>query len=307
MGIDLRLLRTSAAVATVAPARETQTAAASVVRFDTHQRIQHVLMMSSFITLALTGLPQKFSDLSVSQWWVDLLGGLQMVRWIHRTAGVVMLTDCLYHLSYLGYRLGVQRLTGPLRMIPTPKDARDLVQTLLYFLGLMSTKPKFDRFSYLEKFDYWAVFWGIVMIGGSGVVLMFPVLATTLLPGQVLPIAITIHSDEAILAVGWILVVHMFNVHLAPWVFPFNPAIFTGKITAHYCAEEHPLEWERITAAAASSGETAAAPVIAAGQSKAPARARTASAPRRAWTSARGRAASALTHAPARFRRLWRH
>ena len=314
MGIDLRLLRTNAAVATVAPARETRTAVASVVRFDTHQRIQHVLMMSSFITLALTGLPQKFSDLSVSQWWVDLLGGLQMVRWIHRTAGVVMLTDCLYHLSYLLYRVGVQRLTGPLRMIPTPKDARDLVQTLLYFLGLVSTKPKFDRFSYLEKFDYWAVFWGIVMIGGSGVALMFPVLATSLLPGQVLPIAIAIHSDEAILAVGWILVVHMFNVHLAPWVFPFNPAIFTGKVTAHYCAEEHPLEWERMTAAAAPSGQTAAVVVASVGQSKTPARVRTAaaapriaSAPRRAWSSARSRAASAMTHAPERFRRLWRH
>jgi hypothetical protein len=143
---------------------------------------------------------------------------------------------------------------------------------------------------------------------------MFPVLATSLLPGQVIPIAIAIHSDEAILAVGWILVVHMFNVHLAPWVFPFNPAIFTGKVTAHYCAEEHPLEWERMTAAAAPSEQTAAVVVASFGQSTTPAKPRagaagprTASAPRRAWRSARGRAASALTDAPARFRRMWRH
>ena len=249
MGSDVRLLRSGAAVALIAPPRA-RTAVQSVIRFDRHQRVQHVLMMSSFITLALTGLPQKFSDLSVSQWWVATLGGLEIVRAIHRTAGLIMLSDCVYHLAYLAYRVGVQGRLGPLRMLPGPKDLRDVGRTLFYFLGLAPEKPKFDRFSYLEKFDYWAVFWGIVMIGGSGLILMFPVLATRQLPGQVIPLAITIHSDEAILAVGWILVVHMFNVHLAPWVFPFNPAIFTGKLTARQCAEDHPLEWERITASA---------------------------------------------------------
>jgi formate dehydrogenase subunit gamma len=205
-------------------------------------------MMSSFITLALTGLPQKFSDLSVSHWWVSLLGGLEVVRIIHRTAGIIMLTDCMYHLAYLVYRMGFQGRMGPLRMLPTPRDGIDMAETIFYFLGLKEQKPKFDRFNYIEKFDYWAVFWGIAMIGTSGLLLMFPVIATQLLPGQVLPVAITIHSDEAILAVGWILVVHMFNVHLAPWVFPFSPAIFTGKMTAHQCAEDHPLEWQRIVA-----------------------------------------------------------
>ena len=249
MGLDLRIagLRADAQPMTMARSRA-RVAIQSVVRFDEHQRIQHVLMMSSFITLALTGLPQKFSDLSVSQWWVSTLGGLEMVRIIHRTAGIIMLSDCMYHLAYLVYRMGFQGRMGPLRMLPTPKDGIDMAQTIFYFLGLQERKPKFDRFNYIEKFDYWAVFWGIAMIGTSGLLLMFPVLATQLLPGQVLPIAITIHSDEAILAVGWILIVHMFNVHLAPWVFPFSPAIFTGKMTAHQCAEDHPLEWQRIVA-----------------------------------------------------------
>jgi cytochrome b subunit of formate dehydrogenase len=253
MGLDLRIatLRADAPAMPVAKSRA-RVAIQSVVRFDTHQRIQHVLMMSSFITLALTGLPQKFSDLSVSQWWVSTLGGLEMVRIIHRTAGTVMLTDCVYHLSYIVYRMGFQGRMGPLRMLPTPKDGIDMAQTIFYFLGLQEQKPKFDRFNYLEKFDYWAVFWGIAMIGTSGLLLMFPVLVTQFLPGQVLPVAITIHSDEAILAVGWILIVHMFNVHLAPWVFPFSPAIFTGKMTAHQCAEDHPLEWERIVAKSGS-------------------------------------------------------
>jgi cytochrome b subunit of formate dehydrogenase len=249
-------MRSRAVVAAPAASRKARAAEESIVRFDAHQRVQHFLMMSSFITLALTGLPQKFSDLEVSQWWVASLGGLQTVRAIHRTAGVIMLSDCMYHLGYLAYRMGIQRRLGALRMVPSPNDVGDVVQTLLYFLGVKLEKPKFDRFSYMEKFDYWAVFWGIVMIGGSGLILMFPVLASRLLPGQMIPVAITIHSDEAILAVGWILVVHMFNVHLAPWVFPFNPAIFTGKMTAQRCAEEHPLEWERI----ASVGQAPAAP-----------------------------------------------
>ncbi len=222
---------------------------AQVVRFNTHQRVQHLLMMSSFIVLALTGLPQKFSDLGVSRWWVDSLGGLETVRDIHHVAGFVMLADCAYHLGYLCYRIGVQRRLGCLRMIPTVQDVRDALRTVLYFLGLAPDKPRFDRFSYLEKFDYWAVFWGIAIIGGSGLALMFPVAVTHVLPGQAVRVALTLHSDEAILAVGWILVMHMFNVHLAPWVFPFNPAIFTGKLSASRYAEDHPLEWARLEAA----------------------------------------------------------
>lgn len=206
-------------------------------------------MMSSFIVLALTGLPQKFSELGVSQWWVASLGGLETVRTIHHVAAFIMLTDCAYHLSYLMYRIGVQRRFECLRMVPTFKDLREGLQMMLYFLGLAPEKPKFDRFSYLEKFDYWAVFWGIVIIGGSGLILMFPVAVTSLMPGQTVSLALTLHTHEAILAVGWILIMHMFNVHLAPWVFPFNPAIFTGKLSARRYAEDHPLEWARLEAA----------------------------------------------------------
>jgi cytochrome b subunit of formate dehydrogenase len=205
-------------------------------------------MMSTFIILAITGLPQRFSEMGLSQWWVGTLGGLETVRNIHRTAGIIMLADCVFHVGYLIHRIGVQRQTGPLRMIPNRQDALDVLQTIRYFLGTAHDKPRFDRFSYLEKFDYWAVFWGIAMIGVSGLILMYPVLAAELLPGQAIPTALTIHGDEALLAVGWILIMHMFNVHLAPWVFPFNPSIFTGKVKARRYAEEHPAEWDRLMA-----------------------------------------------------------
>ncbi len=224
-----------------------------VVRFDGHQRLQHFLMMSSFIVLALTGLPQKFSGLAISQWWVSSLGGLEAVRTVHRAVGIVMLADCVYHVAYLFYQIAVRRRFGALRMIPAPKDLQDVSQTILYFLGLAGEKPKFDRFSYLEKFDYWAVFWGIAVIGGSGLVLMFPVRTTDFLPGQTIAIALAMHSDEALLAVGWILIVHMFNAHLAPWIFPFDPTIFTGRVRVERYAEEHPLEWAQIAPADPSS------------------------------------------------------
>jgi formate dehydrogenase subunit gamma len=304
MGIQLRTNSSRAAAAAVAPAARTRPAVETVVRFDPHQRIQHILMMSSFITLALTGLPQKFSDLSVSQWWVATLGGLEMVRTIHRTAGIIMLTDCLYHLTYLFYRMGVQRQLGPLRMLPTPKDARDMALTLLYFVGVQPEKPKFDRFTYLEKFDYWAVFWGICMIGGSGLMLFFPVIATSVLPGQALQIAITIHSDEAVLAVGWILVVHMFNVHLAPWVFPFNPAIFTGRLTAKQVAEDHPLEWERMMAAQRNPRPVPATATIDVKRRAAAARA-TAAPKRTAVRRAAVWLAAVSRRARAPYRKLW--
>lgn len=236
------------------PERLEATGAAYVVRFDRHQRLQHFVLLSSFIVLALTGLPQKFSGLEISQWWVSSLGGLETVRNIHRVTGFVMLSDCLYHVGYLSFRIAVQRRFGALRMIPTPKDLHDIAQTLFYFLGFAEEKPKFGRFSYLEKFDYWAVFWGIAVIGGSGLVLMFPVKATDFLPSQTIAVALVMHSDEALLAVGWIVIVHMFNAHLAPWIFPFDATIFTGKMRAERYAEEHPLEWAQLESATAPDG-----------------------------------------------------
>src|SRR3990172_5683235 len=176
-----------------------------VVRFDAHQRLQHFLMLSCFIVLALTGLPQKFSSLEISQWWVSSLGGLEVVRNIHRAAGLFMLGDCLYHVGYLCFRIAVQRRYGALRMIPTPKDLQDIAHTMFYFLGFAREKPKFDRFSYLEKFDYWAVFWGIAVIGGSGLILMFPVKATDYLPSQTIAVALAMHSDESLLSVALII------------------------------------------------------------------------------------------------------
>ncbi len=130
-------------------------------------------------------------------------------------------------------------------MIPRPQDFIDLWVHFLYFLG-KRPPPKFDRFTYWEKFDYWAVFWGVLIIGLSGLVLWFPELGTKFLPGIVLNIAQIMHSDEAVLAVGFIFVVHMFNTHLRPEKFPVDMSVFTGKVTQEELERERALEWERM-------------------------------------------------------------
>jgi formate dehydrogenase subunit gamma len=237
----------------------------SIVRFDVHQRIQHVLMFSSFIVLAVTGLPIKYSGWAISQSWLGAMGGIGNARAIHHAAAWVMIADCVYHVIYLLVGLTILKRPFPTKMLPSLQDFRDLAHDIKYTVGLSKEPPKFDRFSYREKFDYWAVFWGILIMVGGGLVLMFPVAATKILPGWAVPFALVAHSDEALLAVGWILIVHMFFAHLAPKIFPMNKSIFTGRVPIRLYREEHPLEYARIVAAATAplpAEEEIAPPVL---------------------------------------------
>lgn len=220
----------------------------AILRFDIHQRIQHFLMMSSFMTLALTGLPQKFFELTASRNFIAFLGGLESVQFIHRFAAYVMMVSCVYHLIYLINTIILKKNLGPLGMLPNLKDVTDVRQTVLYWLGFVDDAPKFGRYTYLEKFDYWAVFWGIFIMGGSGLILWFPVLITKFIPGGFVPVAHAAHSDEAILAIGWIGIVHILRAHFWPGIFPFNTTIFTGKISVNRMMKEHPLEYNRLIA-----------------------------------------------------------
>lgn len=222
----------------------------SIRRFDIHQRIQHIMMFSSFIILAMTGLPIKFSDWGVSTWWIGVWGGIDNMRTVHHGAAWVMIASCVYHIMYLLISITVLRRPFPTHMLPRLQDVKDFIQDMKYHIGLTDEKPEFGRFSYREKFDYWAVGWGIVMMVGGGLVLMFPVGAAKILPGWAIPMALVAHSDEAVLAVGWILIVHMYFAHLHPLVFPMNKSIFTGKVPMHQYREEHALEYAEIMTAA---------------------------------------------------------
>jgi cytochrome b subunit of formate dehydrogenase len=216
--------------------------AEEIVRFDIHQRLQHFVMMAAVLVLVFTGLPQKFPDWGTSQWLIGVWGGLDSARYIHRFAGLLLITNSLYHLGYVAFSTVVLRKPLPIAMIPTPRDVADFFQDLQYWFGRSSVRPRFGRFSYREKFDYWAIFWGMPVLAASGLVLMFPVLVSKFLPGDAVSVALVAHSDEAILAVLWIFIVHFFFVHLNPRFFPLNRAMFTGKMTRRLYAEEHPLE-----------------------------------------------------------------
>lgn len=219
-----------------------------LLRFDRHQRIQHFVLMASFILLAFSGLSLKWHDLGISQWWVAVLGGMENNRGLHHFSAWAMVLVCAYHAIYILTSIAILKRPFPYQMIPQVKDFVDFKHDLQYYFGLRKSRGRYDRFNYREKFDYWAIFWGMPVMGGSGFILMFPVFASKLLPNWAIPIALVAHSDEAVLAVGWIFIVHMFFAHLAPSVFPFNKTIFTGKTTFESYQHEHPVEYERIIA-----------------------------------------------------------
>ena len=233
----------AAVTETLSPARAL---AEKITRFDIHQIIQHAGLMVSFILLVITGFPLKFSESAISQWWVGIWGGIEVIRSVHHFAAWVMVGVCLYHLAYILYTTLILKRPLPVKMIPSGQDFVKLFQELGYFMGLRKEKPRFDRFNWKEKFDYWAIFWGMPVMAGSGFILMYPVLVTKFLPGWAVPAALVAHSDEALLALTWIFLVHIFFNHFTPGVFPLNTSIFTGKVSRERYHREHPLEYERM-------------------------------------------------------------
>ena len=215
-----------------------------VVRFSLRQRIEHITVMLLFITLSLTGLPQKFYD----SWWATpiilFLGGIDRVRWVHRAAGIAFTLVTMIHLTTA---IGLV-VTGrsPLSLVPTRKDFTDAIQTLKYYMGVTDEHARFDRFDYRQKFEYWGLVLGAVVVISTGLVLYFPLLATTYLPGEVVPAAKLAHGNEGLMAFLVVIVWHIYNAHLSPDVFPFDTSIFTGKVRRERVAHEHPLEFARL-------------------------------------------------------------
>ncbi len=218
-----------------------------ITRFDIHQIIQHAGLTVSFILLVVTGLPLKFHNWAISQWWIGVWGGIENTRAVHHFAAWVIVIVCLYHLAYLWYTIVILKRPFPVNIIPSGQDFVNLFQELLYFTGLRKERPEYDRFNWREKFDYWAIFWGMPIMAGSGFILMYPVLMTKFLPGWVVPASLIAHSDEAMLALTWIFMVHIFFNHFSPGIFPINTSIFTGRVPKERYQREHPLEYERLT------------------------------------------------------------
>ena len=228
----------------------------TVLRFDIHQRIQHWLMLAGVILLALTGWPLRgagavetigMSDFTQrvesSRKFLAVFGGAHGAGIVHRVAAVMIILSGVYHLLYLTFL--AKKRTLPLSMVPTLKDAFDIRDNITFMLGLSKERPKFERFNYLEKFDYWAVFWGIIMMVGSGFIFWFPVQFAKVFPTWLLASAQIVHGEEATLAAIFLFVVHFYNVHLKPSIFPMNWAWLNGQTTLEYMKEEHAAEYEK--------------------------------------------------------------
>jgi cytochrome b subunit of formate dehydrogenase len=224
-------------------------------RFTRLNRGLHALMIVSFISLALTGMTLKFSYTSWAAFLSRRLGGFESAGFIHRAAATLMFGLFLAHLWDLN-RLRreehggswIRLLLGPGSMLFTRKDLEDFVGSLKWFVG-RGPRPRYGRWTYWEKFDYFAVFWGIFVIGSTGLMLWFPVFFTRLLPGWLINVATIIHSDEALLATGFIFTVHFFNTHLRPEKFPMDTVVFTGRMPVAEFKRDKPAEYEDLVRA----------------------------------------------------------
>jgi cytochrome b subunit of formate dehydrogenase len=230
------------------------------VRFSVRQRVEHFSIMVLFTVLAVTGLPQKFFEQGVSVWIIETLGGVDTIRAVHRVAGLLFSALAAIHVS--GVVLEVLKGRSRFSMVPTRKDFSDAILTLRYYLGVSDQQARFDRFDYRQKFEYWGLILGAVVVIVTGIVLYWPVMAARVLPGEFIPAAKVAHSNEGLLAFLVVILWHVYNAHFNPDVFPFDWTIFTGRITRERMAHEHPIELERLTgrslAAAAAAHADAA-------------------------------------------------
>jgi cytochrome b subunit of formate dehydrogenase len=206
------------------------------VRFSVARRLEHLVMLSSFFLLGMTGLSQKFSDSPIALFFLNLLGGIEGVRSIHHAAAIVMMLGTAWHLLVMGYQVFVLR--SRMSMLPSLQDVKDGWTALSYNLGLSKSYPQMGRYTFEEKLEYWAFVWGTLIMGFTGFLMWNPITASRLLPGQVIPAAKAAHGGEAVLAVLAIIIWHMYGVHLKR----FNKAMWTGVQTESEMLHEHPLE-----------------------------------------------------------------
>jgi len=217
-------------------------ASAVYLRFSPGQRVQHAVLIASFTVLAVTGLPQKYASTAVGETLVTVLGGIELVRLVHRVAAVVLMAATLYHLFDVAYRVLVRRRS--LSMLPRYRDVLDAGRSVLYNLGLAAGRPGAGRYSFEEKLEYWALLWGNVVMIGTGFMLWNPIATTQLVSGQFIPAAQVAHGSEALLAVLAVVIWHGYGVHLRH----FNRSMLTGTMTEEEMREEHPLELDAILA-----------------------------------------------------------
>ncbi|MBE0541362.1 MAG: cytochrome b/b6 domain-containing protein [Verrucomicrobia bacterium] len=223
-----------------------------ILRMNLSQRWQHAVLAVSFIVLAITGFALRFPD----SWLAWLMGSSEPIRrWAHRIAGVVLLVVGLYHILYVILTPAGRKLVKD--FMPTMKDVSDVWQAVRFLVGLSPDKPRIGRFGYSEKMEYWAVVWGTIIMGVTGLMIWLKMDVTLWLPRWAVDVALTIHYYEAILACLAIIVWHFYHVMFDPDVYPLNLACWDGKVSKHWQEEEHPLDSAALEAAPIVEGESA--------------------------------------------------
>lgn len=215
------------------------------VRFTISERVEHWVFITSFITLGITGLVQRYSEYQISKLVVAAVGGIENLRLVHHAAAIVTMLIVIYHVGALGYRVYVNR--ARLTMLPVISDLTNAYHAALYYIGIRKDPPQQGRYTFEEKLEYWAVVWGTAIMAVTGFVMWNPIATAKILPGQFIPAAKAAHGLEAVLAVLSILIWHMYQVFIRH----FNKAMYSGKVSEEEMLHDHPIELADIKAGTA--------------------------------------------------------
>lgn len=232
-------------------------------RFSLVQRVQHIVLFTTVIVLALTGFPLRYYDQSWAKPIYEFFGGIAIAPWIHRITGLILLGLFIFHTGYWIYLFFTKRVMRLVRerkltvmnflreffsmeMIPNKKDIIDFFTMWKYLLFISNKPPKYDRMSWKEKFDYFAPYWGIPILGPAGAALWFRDEFTQYVPGIVLNAFYIMHTDEALLAAIFLFFVHWYNVHYSPEKFPMGTVFLTGYLSEDEMIHEHYDEYVKV-------------------------------------------------------------
>lgn len=214
-----------------------------IKRFTIIDRAFHLFLMLTFLVQAATGFSRLYFVTPWGKQLNALFGGYETSLLIHQWVGILMMVGFILHTLYLLGRLDWRDLSkslfGPDSLIPTHHDLIHLVQRIRWFFGL-GPSPRLGRWTYWEKFDYWAVYWGMPLLALTGLMMMYPIWTSRWMPGWILNVTALLHRAEAILAVAYIFIVHFFVGHLRPSSFPMNEAMFAGSVPLEEAMEEKP-------------------------------------------------------------------
>jgi cytochrome b subunit of formate dehydrogenase len=215
-----------------------------ITRFSLAFRIQHIILFTSLIILGITGLSLMFHDNWFAALLIRLEGGIEMRGLIHRVAATVLIGVSFYHVLYVVFTASGHEEC--MRLKPKSKDFRDLWQTLRFDLGMTDEEPLFEKFNYIQKFQYGGVVVGLAMMIFTGFILWFETQSMAVMPKWVIDVTLVVHGYEGLLAFLVLFLWHMYNVHLNPTVFPMDRTWITGRICLKDLKEKHYLEYQEL-------------------------------------------------------------